>query len=133
MATVTFAGTTIWNDAATGIGPVNSLVAAKRERRVLEPIPRGNGYISKNTGTEPRLVRVDCAYNLTEAQIDSLQTSLDGLFDKYGTVSVPPSQSFSDCELAEQPQLTRERALMTASGSIVYRVRVTLLFRQLKA
>lgn len=131
MATVTFAGSTLWSDAGTG---VNRPVAVERGRQALlsfEPVIRGSGQIVKNLGTLPEGVEVIVEYRVTGSEYSGLRSTLSGLVGSVGTLAWPPSQSLSNCILAGSQRIRMDAVSMNESGTVVYHVVQSVFFERL--
>jgi hypothetical protein len=84
MSTASFAGTTFWNDAQTGVGRPFSVGSGRRINWALEQLPRGTGLVAKNLGIIPASRQYGFEFNLTSAERATKETLLDGLKGSYG-------------------------------------------------
>lgn len=88
MATVSFAGTTLWNDAQTGFGVVSFNQSPPVVRYGYEDLPRGTGRIAKNLGTNPGQSVLVLQYRLTSGEETTLRNTLAGVVSLFGTLQV---------------------------------------------
>lgn len=136
MATITFAGSTVWNDQASGtargVGTVVYSPAVPSRVREYANLIRGNGSVAKNLGYVGGALGVSFLWSLTGASISSTFAMLESLYGKYGTVTLSNGQSFSDCVLdAHDSSLVHYEE--EAGGAVTYsRFAVRLSFRRLK-
>lgn len=133
MASVQFAGTTIWNDATTGVGPVGVQEIGAVARRLRWPVLGGNGFGTTELGTDGGGVRLFLQYRLTEAEYGSLRSSIATIRDKRGSISWPPSDFLSDCEIEGSPAIIRGPVVRYGDGTVKYQVQVVIGFVQQKA
>lgn len=91
MATVTFAGTTIWNDAQTGWGALEPMIVEGSTRWAFDPLPQGDGDIAKELGDEPGLVflRLFFSFSANGSELASHRSTMRGLKDSYGSLAWP--------------------------------------------
>ena len=88
MATVVFAGTTLWNDAQTGFGVLRFNQSPPVVRYGYEDLPRGTGRIAKNLGTNPGQSVVVLQYRVTTGEEATLRNTLNGVVSLFGTLQV---------------------------------------------
>ena len=88
MATVSFAGTILWNDATTGFGVVGFNQTPPSIRYGYEDLPRGTGRIAKALGTDPGQSVVVLQYRLTAGEESTLRSALAGVVGGFGALSV---------------------------------------------
>lgn len=132
-ASVSFSGSTIWNNASgqTGVGSVNIARQLAGIRWDVAPLMAG-GSVAKNLGSEPGGLALALDYHLDTSGISSLTSALEGLTDNYGSLVIPPGQTITNCIMVEPPQFIRGAAVQNESASIVYAVRVILRFQKLR-
>lgn len=110
MATVTFDGTTIWNDAATGVGRVVVFEQLAFQRKSFNFVPAYGGYITKLLGSEPGRIVLVLDYWLNDSEKESLISTVAGKADDTGTLvylTIDGTRSVNNCTLAAAPDLTR--------------------------
>lgn len=131
MATVTFAGSTLWDDSGTGVGRPYAAERGRQAVLVFEPVTRGVGQIVKNLGTIPESFDLFVRYRVSGSQLSGLRSTLNGVVGSTGTLAWPPSQSFSNCILAGSQRIRTEVVGITEGGSVVYEVIQSLYFERL--
>lgn len=130
MATVTFAGTTIWDDSTSGIGPVESQVSDPVRAYAMESLIRGNGAVAKDLGLNPGSVNLALQYRVSSDELNTLLSALYALIGTTGTVTIPPGQSYSNCIMLNRASV-RGPATRDAAGTVKYPVTVFISFARL--
>lgn len=93
MAVVTFGGSTLWNNATTGISRVSVFGRGGANRWVAEDLPGGNGGLLKFNGRAPGLYRVVCRYYADDDEQRTIFSAWEAVRGAYGTVSYPAGES----------------------------------------
>jgi len=130
MASVTFAGSTLWNDASTGIDRVQAIVQPGRRRWVLRDLPRGQGKVAKNLGKEPSYVIVPLSYVMSSNEYNTLAGVWDGIVSSAGTLAIPPGQSYANVILLDWRSV--RGAPLSDAGTIRYQWQIIGVWQQLR-
>lgn len=134
MAAVTFGSTTIWNDATTGIGPVEPDAIRPMPRFEVVALPRNGGKVAKNLGTDPGRMVLVLRYSMSSSDANTLATTLDGMATAgvEKTLSVPPGQSYANALLIYH-QMKRGRVReVGASATKEWEWMAVLVFERLR-
>lgn len=101
MATVVFAGETIWNDniASTGRGALLPQIQRPVDQISYEPIPRGNGVVGKIVGVVPGRVALPLMYVATDSAFNSIVAALQALDGTEGALVIGGKTSIPYCIL----------------------------------
>lgn len=135
MASATFAGTTICNDAAASsfllAGPIMDSYSGGEVRWAFEQVTRGDGEIAKDMGTQCQYVAIYFKLYLVQSTgLASFRTAMLALIRTVGTL-VTPRLSLSSCILIAAPVTQYERTVL--DGSTLRDVYATqLLFKRLR-
>lgn len=132
MATIVFDGTTLWDDSGTGVGPVQYNEQLDTIRQSFVPIPRYGGYFAKTHGQEPGGLSIVAQYTVTDSELNSLVTTLEGVKNDYGTLTFPPNRSLASVRLVAV-SYSRSRPVQVPPGTVKYNVFVQFSFKVLKA
>jgi hypothetical protein len=132
MATVAFAGSTLWDDGSTGVGRPIVRELGARANYQFEPVVRGKGLIAKNLGEIPEMIEVLVQYRLDGTAYSGLRTTLDGLLNSIGTLAWPPSQSLANCLFIGHERVRESSVMVTEAGATVYAVAQVLSFQRLR-
>jgi hypothetical protein len=127
MASVTFAGTTIWADTGTGLGDVEPAFGGQHANWAIETIPGGTGLIVKDLGTLPEIIMLSLNYHLSNSAAASLRTSLQGLATSAGAL-VANGVTYSNCVLMGHTWQIGRWQLRDGSGGRA--VQITFQFQQ---
>jgi hypothetical protein len=88
MATITFAGTTLWNDTTSGYGRPVLAVGLPSRTYDYEPLPRGTGLVAKHVGTDPGEVSLVCQYRIADGSFASLLSGIAAAVTSFGTLTI---------------------------------------------
>lgn len=132
MATIQFAGSTIWNDSTTGRARVQDSQGLASTNWVFNTLPGNGEIIAHDNGNKPRVAQVTFTNWLTSAQIASFDNTIEGLLGTEGTASWPPNKSMTNCLLLN-PQSGRTGSQMDDGVNFYYEYLTTCIFKQLKA
>jgi hypothetical protein len=130
MATVTFAGTTIWNDATTGRNRVVAVGLESHQRWDVVPLPR-SGSVGKDLGKEGATFAIEVQYDFTGSEWNSHVSTLASLENRFGTLTFPPSRSVPGCIMLFAEPVKTPNTHRRASGTIIYRVHYRYTFKRL--
>lgn len=131
MATVTFAGTNLWNSSTTGEGDPLIFSVATFEARQFLPMPQGVGEVVLDLRNTGEIFTVVCRYILSDSDAATLRTTQNGIKSSYGTLSVN-SDSVTYCVLTQPPSLTPSTERGDFSGTMKRKYIATYSFRQVR-
>jgi hypothetical protein len=103
MATVTFDGVTLWNDAATGTGRPELSSQVSWPVYQIEYLIRSGGKISKEAGVDPGRFSLAVTFKFTGAEVTAYRNTVNGLIGRVGTLIVPDQPNATNCQLAYAP------------------------------
>jgi len=129
MATVTFASTTLWNDASTGFGAVALRVVPRRVLYSYEYLPRGTGRVAKATGTEPGEIALVCQYRMQDSAFASFLSGLAAMVTSFGSL-VARGTTYQNLVL-EGYEVDQSQPFVEA-GVLVRRATVTFRFASVR-
>jgi hypothetical protein len=136
MAVVSFAGTTLWNNAGTGIGRVLHNVRGGTIRWISEDLPGGNGGLLKNNGRGRGQLQIVCQYYADDTQQDAIYAAWLGVRSLYDTVVFPAgesSRSLNYCALIDVQQFRPgEQVEEISSGDVIDAYTVIATFDKLR-
>lgn len=134
MATVTFAGQTVWNDAATGRGRVRARSFGPQRRLVPEALPGNEGIILKDLGKDPGLVYLPLRYWMTPAEMAAVEAVLVIVAGAgvEGTLAIPRGISYAHCVLLSRQWDEGDPLEEDDSGTIAYERRLDLVFQRVR-
>ena len=105
MATLTFGGTTIWNDAGTGKGRPERNITPDKELTSFRVLPGNGALVATNLGTQYGGASFSLQYWLRESESQALETTLQNLKNTTGqvvyTVNSVTEWSHSNCKLTD--------------------------------
>lgn len=130
MATVTFAGSTIWNDATTGVGRIQPVVMGREQRWQFEPLPQSSGVVAKNIGLEAGQAYIALTYSMTNSEANALTVTVENLLQSVGSVVYNPGQTITDCVLVRKSLQRGQPNLVGATVRWFWTL--TLEFQRLK-
>lgn len=135
MATVSFAGYTIWNDATTGVSAAAHDWDSFSDAQDFSMLPQGNGIVSVVTGLDPGGVSLQLQYVLSDAEEATLQSTLNSLRAQYGTVTYPGG-SRAYCRMVGGAKLIRGETVNVISpasrAGIKHRYNLAITFKALR-
>jgi len=131
MSVVTFAGTTLWDDSATGRSRVMDSVKIRSVNWVMEQLPRNGGIIAKDNGDNPDGFIMECLYWLTTAQADTLAETIAGARLGFGDVNFPPNRTIENCILIDASMSRTGKQQVVPGSSHTYEYIVLFRFQQL--
>jgi hypothetical protein len=99
MATVTFAGSTLWNDATTGFASAAVADTVQGPFYEFERIARGNGLVAKEASSDPGNLQLTLNYTLTESEYTALRTIIVQRRNSIGSLSIPGIPTLNFCVL----------------------------------
>ena len=133
MATLSFAGTTIWNDSSTGVGRVLVYSGLKQAVYQSELIPRGQGEILKKLGTTLGEITVVCKFHLPSGDVDNLRSLVEGKVDEQGSLVTPEDGTITNCVMMQADLGPRAPKVIRIPGTGVREVReLFMVFRKVK-
>lgn len=132
MATVTFAGTTLWNDSSTGVGPVAPAVALPTPVYQITPLARSGVKLAKRLGTDAGRARLVLPYVVTSAEFETLRSTIGGVAGLIGTLAVPPGQSYGSALLIAASVDRGSVREVGAAGTPKWGLSLVLVFELLK-
>jgi hypothetical protein len=130
MASVTFAGSTLWDNDATGIDQVLPSADEPVTDWQLVALPQGGGRVAKYLGLSPGAVTIQLQYRMSNSDMSSLRSTINNKIGSFGILSIPPGQTYSRCILRTF-QMARGQYNSTGSGDGKFFVSVTLVFERL--
>jgi len=107
MATVVFGGTTLWDDAATGIGGIQCGTELPWAIYQVEYLVRSGGKISKETAVDPGRIIIRVEYRLTAGELTTLRSNINARLRTVGQLAVTDQPALGNCLLAYPPQEER--------------------------
>lgn len=131
MASVVFAGSTIWDSNSTGRGRVACRRKPATTRWVEEIIPGNGEIVAKNNGTSPAIIQASGFFWFTEAQAASKQTQLESLRAANGTLNTPEGMSYNNC-IMKNSELVRTSEQCRDGSTQLYVYTFNAIFKQLK-
>jgi hypothetical protein len=131
MASVTFAGTTLWDTTATGVGRVRDGQQPRSVNWVMEKLPGNGGLIAKDNGDNPSPFALTCMYWLTTAQAIALVTTIEDSRALFGSVNWPPNITKTNCILINAAMERTGQQNTTPSAGHRYEYIVSYQFQQL--
>lgn len=132
MATVAFAGTTLWNDASTGKGRPQRTLEAKSVAWETEVVPGDGALISKDVGDNNGRFYLQMEYWLESSDIGTLISLIEGKRSSIGTVNYPPSNSVANCRIDGPPVIQPTQRRGQRAGTFYYEYVVSIPFRRVK-
>lgn len=131
MASITFAGTTLWDDTATGVGRVQDREATRSINWVIEKLPRNGGLIAKDNGDNPVSFVLAAKYWLTAAQRTTVASSFANVRRLLGAVNWPPGYTITNCILINATLERTGKQLFAPGQDFRYEYLATFQFQQL--
>lgn len=134
MASVTFSGTTVWNDATTGVGRVSVRQSGGTRRWITEELPGGDGGLLKNNGRRTAIITVVCQYFASSSQQTTIKSGWLDLRGSYGSLVTPAGEGTStltNCALLEV-DFARSDQVEDMSGNVDDIFVVTAQFQKLR-
>jgi hypothetical protein len=122
MATLTFSGVTLWNDATTGYGTVRAVGTAAGPVYQFDAIARGNGLVAKEVATDPGNVQVACQYILTDGEFSTLEGVIVGARDNVGSLAVPGQPSKNNFRMVSSTVFRGEPVTLDGSFRRLYQI-----------
>jgi hypothetical protein len=130
MATVAFAGSTLWNDASTGKGRPSRVLEAKSIVWGGGVVPGDGAIISKDLADNFGRFFLQMVYWLEDSDIASLISLIEGKRNIIGTVTYPPSNSVSNCRIDGPPVIAPTNQRAQRGSTFYYEYIVSIPFRK---
>ena len=128
MASCTFRGTTIWNEATNGVAyDVAGFLLA--DEIGIEAPPQGDGEFVKDFGRAGADGTLFLVYRIADNGLDALWELLSGLSGPPRGSLVTPEGTFPNCILRSVSQ-PNPRRVRLQSGAVGWIVEVELTFRR---
>jgi len=135
MATVSLQGTTIWNDASTGVGRAEFARGPILQDRIEESFPRATFVAEKNNGELGAVHTLALAYRFnSRGDVSSHCDALNTLMRNFtpGTLAATGFSSLSNCRLVAW-SMSPPRPVISFGSTSQFLVSFTLTIRQLQA
>lgn len=128
MASLVFAGVTLWNDAATGVGSCRPLYSPKFRVKDVRSLPQGNS-VARLLGKAPGSFLFRLNYLVSSSESATLEALFEGLDGNIGNL-VTPQRTYSRVIMLT-PSYDRGDAVIEVPSTVKYNATAQLFFQSL--